>query len=457
MKKALFIVVILLFGVGLALPVSNLIIGQPKNTVLSRTQWQNAATRRLAEILEGPCADCHLEGLAAPWYAALPVAATLIQRDKTKGLRWWDMEEALGPAEGPPSEPGLAKLEREIMRGTMPPPQYLLMHWKARLGSEEKRGVAASIRELRVAYFAEKGLPSSVAEQVVRPLPKAVPADPVKAALGERLYHDKRLSEDDTISCASCHELTKGGTDQAPVSTGIRHQKGPINAPTTFNAVFQFAQFWDGRARDLQEQAAGPVENPLEMGTTFERVIEKLNADEDFRAAFQAAYPEGFTKETITHAIAEFEKTLITHGDAFDRFLLGDQTALTEVQKRGWEAFQREGCVTCHVGSLLGGQSFELMGRAKDYFAVRGNVTDADLGRYAVTKQEKDRHRFKVPTLRNVERTFPYFHDGTVTDLLEAVQKMAEFQFGKRLKDADASAIVEFLKALTGTWRGKTI
>lgn len=455
--KRLLAVAVVAGLIGLAFPVSNLFVGQPTGTVLSQMEWKDPTVGNLARMLEGACADCHLEGLKPPWYAFLPVASTMVHRDKTEGLRWWDFVEVLGPVDGAPSEPGLAKLEREVLRGSMPPVPYLAMHWKAYLGERDRQTVLSAIREIRVAHFAPKDLPRPIAERVIRPLPSSVPTDPTKVALGERLYHDKRLSEDNTISCASCHDLAKGGTDQARFSTGIRGQLGGINAPTTFNAVFQFAQFWDGRAADLQEQAAAPPENPIEMGTTFERIIQKLNADEEFRAAFALAYPEGFTKATITHAIAEFEKTLITAGDPFDRFLMGDATALNDLQKTGWEVFQREGCATCHVGPLLGGRSYEPMGRAKDYFAARGNLTDADLGRFAVTKQEKDRHRFKVPTLRNIERTFPYFHDGTVTDLVEAVQKMAEFQFGKRLSESDARAIVEFLKSLTGTWRGQAI
>ena len=380
-----------------------------------------------------------------------------MERDKRVGLEWYDLADALGPVDGEPSETGLAKLERVLEQRTMPPLPYLALHWRGGLSRHQRDEVVRLIRQTRVALFAPKGIHQDIAGRVVHPLPESVPTDPNKVALGMRLYHDTRLSGDNTVSCASCHALNKGGTDQARVSTGIRGQLGGINAPTTFNAVFQFAQFWDGRASDLQDQAAGPPENPIEMGTTFDEIVGKLKADEEFRREFEAAYPEGLSKATITHAIAEFEKTLITPGSPFDRFLLGQADALSPDARAGWEAFQREGCATCHVGRLLGGRSYEKMGRAKDYFAARGNPTDADLGRYAVTRQDRDRHFFKVPTLRNIARTFPYFHDGSVADLKEAVQKMAEFQFGNRLKDDEADRIVAFLQSLTGSWNGNPL
>ncbi|HOU52662.1 MAG TPA: cytochrome c peroxidase [Myxococcota bacterium] len=456
MKKSLAVLVGML-ALALLLPAINLFRGQPKGTVLTTRAHGDARVQRMAQVLEGPCADCHLEGVPRPFYAALPVASSLVERDKRVGLEWYDLAEALGPADGEPSEVGLAKLERVLEQRTMPPLPYLALHWRGGLSRHERDEVLRSIQQVRVALFAPRGLSQEVAGRVVHPLPESVPTDPNKVSLGMRLYHDTRLSGDNTISCASCHALNKGGTDQARVSTGIRGQLGGINAPTTFNAVFQFAQFWDGRASDLQDQAAGPPENPIEMGTTFAEIVAKLQADEEFRREFEASYPEGLSKATITHAIAEFEKTLVTPGSPFDRFLLGQHDALPAQAKAGWEVFQREGCATCHVGRLLGGRSYEKMGRAKDYFAARGNPSDADLGRYAVTRQEQDRHRFKVPTLRNIARTFPYFHDGSVTDLKDAVQKMAEFQFGSRLKDSDADRIVAFLESLTGSWNGNPL
>ncbi|MCL5098428.1 MAG: cytochrome-c peroxidase, partial [Candidatus Omnitrophica bacterium] len=227
-----------------------------------------------------------------------------------------------------------------------------------------------------------------------------------KAELGRKLYHDKRLSGDDTVSCATCHDLAKGGTDQEKVSTGVRSQKGGINAPTTFNAAFQFKQFWDGRALTLEAQAGGPPNNPIEMDSNWKQIIGKLEADPAFAQEFKAAYPEGFTDKTITDAIAAFERTLLTPNSRFDKYLAGDANALSDDEVRGYARFKDTGCATCHSGVLLGGGSFEIMGRHGDYFKDRGGpVTDADKGRISVSKDGKDLHKFKVPTLRNVAKT----------------------------------------------------
>ena len=282
--------------------------------------------------------------------------------------------------------------------------------------------------------------------------------DPVKAALGERLYHDTRLSGDNTISCASCHDLALGGTDQHPVSDGIRGQKGGINSPTTYNAALNFAQFWDGRAATLEAQADGPPNNPVEMGSNWTPITETLVKDKAFVKEFTAAYPEGINKTTLTHAIAEYERTLLTPNSRFDKYLKGDEAALAADEKHGYQVFQEKGCATCHVGELLGGKSYEVMGLRADYFGARGGkLTDADNGRYNVTKDEKDRHAFKVPTLRNVARTFPYFHDGSKKTLREAVDAMATYQGGEALGEKDAQDVVKFLETLTGEYKGKAL
>jgi len=242
------------------------------------------------------------------------------------------------------------------------------------------------------------------------------------------------------------------------VSTGIRGQKGPINSPTVFNARFGLAQFWDGRAKDLFEQAGGPVENPLEMGAKWPDVVATLAKDPALVAEVTALYPAGLTADSIKDAIAEFEKSLVTPNSAFDRFLLGDAAALTAEEKAGHELFVSIGCATCHVGQALGGRSFEPMGRDRDWFALRGGaLTDADQGRFNFTKKEEDRRYFKVPTLRNVAVTGPWFHDGATTDLLAATKSMAAVQLDVDLSDADAQAIVAFLGALTGEFRGKKL
>jgi cytochrome c peroxidase len=287
-------------------------------------------------------------------------------------------------------------------------------------------------------------------EARVAPLPDPTGLDPAKVELGRRLYHDPRLSGDGTLSCASCHDLARGGADAAVSSTGIRGQIGPINSPTTLNSSLHFAQFWDGRAATLEEQAAGPVANPLEMGAEWPTVVATLQQDDWYAPRFAAAYPAGLTQETVTHAIAEYERTLITPG-RWDAYLRGDDSALTEQELRGFTAFQQSGCLSCHYGPALGGQSYEKFGVTGDYFADRGTpLTDADLGRFNVTGNESDRHKFKVPTLRNVAQTAPYFHDGSTTSLAEAVRIMARYQLGRELSDATTADIVAFLQALDG-------
>jgi len=244
--------------------------------------------------------------------------------------------------------------------------------------------------------------------------------------------------------------LDHGGAEPRKTSTGIRGQVGPINSPTVLNSGYNFVQFWDGRAKDLQEQAAGPVENPIEMGAKWENVVERLKKNEEYTAAFAKLYEDGVTKDNATDAIAEYEKSLITPS-RFDKFLLGEEGAITDAEKKGYATFKEAGCTACHTGIIAGGTMFQKMGLVNDYFKDRGTpVTEADLGRFNVTKKEADKHFFKVPTLRNVELTSPYLHDGSRATLEETVQVMGKYQLGKDLSDAQINSIVTFLKSLTG-------
>lgn len=291
---------------------------------------------------------------------------------------------------------------------------------------------------------------ASFAVEPIVPIKDVTSAAPIKVKLGERLFHDKLLSPDHTISCASCHDLKKGGTDQLPVSIGIKNQKGPINSPTVFNSRYNIKQFWDGRAKDLVEQAAGPVTNPKEMGSNWTYVIKTLKSDPKYVSLFKSSYGGEINQATITQAIAEFEETLVTPS-RFDDYLLGNKTAITKQEKLGYEKFKAIGCTACHNGINVGGAMFMKMGLVHDYFKDRGTaLTDADLGVYNVTKKESDKHVFKVPTLRNIELTQPYFHDGQTKSLSEAVIKMAHYQLGRKLPKEDVADIVSFLKSLTG-------
>lgn len=295
------------------------------------------------------------------------------------------------------------------------------------------------------------------ADEPLRPLPQTLNTDARKAALGERLFHDKRLSGDNTLSCASCHDLQRGGVDGQPSSTGIGGAKGPINAPTVFNAALNFRQFWDGRAATLEEQAAGPVHNPKEMGSNWNEVLGKLSKDEGLVAQMKDAYAEGLQPKNIQDAIATFERTLITPNSRFDRFLRGERNALTADEQSGYRLFKNYGCVACHQGVNVGGNMFQTFGVMGDYFAKRGSMAEADLGRYNVTRVEADKHTFKVPTLRNVALTAPYFHDGSVATLPEAVDVMFRFQLGRPASAQDKELIVKFLYTLTGEYKGRSL
>ena len=280
------------------------------------------------------------------------------------------------------------------------------------------------------------------AEEPIKPIPEELEVDAKKAALGKQLFFDTLLSKDNTISCASCHLLQAGGDDNQAVSFGIKGQKGPINAPTVYNAVFNFRQFWDGRAADLKEQAMGPVENPVEMGHNFKSLIPILNKT-PYKAKFDAIYKDGITKENIADAIAEYEKTLITPNAPFDLYLKGDKNALTKEQKEGYELFKSKGCITCHHGVNIGGNMY-------NKFGIFTEANTSDLGRYNVTHRERDKYYFKVPSLRNIERTAPYFHDGRTDDLHMAVLTMAQYQLGRKITPDEVDKIVAFLKSLNG-------
>lgn len=291
------------------------------------------------------------------------------------------------------------------------------------------------------------------ANEPILPIPTDHRIDARKAALGEKLFNDARLSNDNSISCASCHNLDEGGADQAAFSNGIHGQRTSVNSPTVFNSSLNFKQFWDGRADTLESQVAGPIHAPNEMGSNWDEIIAKLNQSIEYQSEFKAIYDAGIRPENIQDAIASFERTLVTPNSRFDQFLRGDQEILTKAEKEGYKTFKSVGCISCHQGVNVGGNLFQEFGVLGNYFADRGNITTADLGRFNITHQEHDRHVFKVPGLRNVSRTFPYFHDGSAKTLEEAVLVMSKYQLGRELSAPEIDLIVAFLKTLDGEYK----
>ena len=368
------------------------------------------------------------------------------------------LQELVQRKDRPVGETVLAKMEWVILNDTMPPAKFAVVHWGSRLSDQDKKDILTWVAQTRKAHYATDAAPEH-ANEPIQPIPHRLPMDEAKVALGKTLFNDARLSADSTVACATCHAMDKAGTDNARFSEGIRKQLGDVNAPTTFNAVFNFVQFWDGRAADLQEQAGGPPLNPIEMGSKdWDEIVARLAADAELTAKFRAVYPDGWSGKNITNAIAEYEKTLISPDSRFDRWLRGDKSALTAAEVEGYERFKAYRCASCHVGKSMGGQSYEYLDLKKDYFADRGGKPlGSDKGRFNASGKEEDMHRFKVPNLRNVELTHPYLHDGTVTTLDEAVRIMGIYCSGLDVPQKDRALIVGFLRTLTGQHEGRPV
>jgi cytochrome c peroxidase len=297
----------------------------------------------------------------------------------------------------------------------------------------------------------ELPLPDFIVPGAIAALPQPQPVDPARIALGRQLFNDARLSADESVSCASCHILEQGGADPGRVhSVGVHGREGRINTPSVLNAAFNVAQFWDGRARTLEEQLALSLADPLEMDQSAAHGARKLAVDADLNAAFRGVYRDGLTAENLIDVLAYYVRALTTPDAPFDRYLRGDPSAVDEEAIEGYALFQTLGCISCHHGRNVGGNLFQRMGVMDDYFAAVGERSIADRGRYNVTGRERDRHVFKVPSLRNVAERPPYFHDGSAWTLQEAVQTMVRYQLGRPASDEDIELIVAFLRSLSG-------
>jgi len=400
---------------------------------------------QLLELLsDNGCFQCHSSSQKLPSYANLPVIGKSMKQHIRHGKDFLDFDAAFAQL---PSidDATLAKLEHSVEYGTMPLAEYRLVHWGSGIDANE----AATLRN----WISDKrgGVPD------ITPVPASIPFDAAKAVLGEKMYNDGRISIDGTISCATCHILDQGGADEhnERVSEGVDGNLGTVNAPTVYNSFFNVRQFWNGRAADLKEQAAGPPVNPLEMGDqTFDQIVERLRQDKALVKEFEALYPgEGITQSSVTDAIAEFEKTLLTPDSRFDLYLKGDASAMSAEELAGYQAFKANSCAACHTGVILGGKSFEKLSIYGDYFADRSSdiaYNGDDDGLKGFTGNDSDYRKYKVPGLRNVAITAPYFHDGTMLTMEDAVKAMAKYELGKELSDADVSSIVAFMRTLTG-------
>ena len=420
-----------------------------------------APEARVAEILDkGGCLDCHSAKPDMPFYADMPLIGDMIKADVEEGYRAFDIAPLVNALKSgeTPNPVDVAKLEKVAEERRMPEAKYYLIHWGSQMTDAKSDIITDWAASYRSALYND-GLEGKRAGEPVRPIVPPTDIDQEKALLGFALYHDTRLSVDNTVSCASCHDLDTGGVDNHQYSHGVEDRLGGVNAPTVYNAVYNFVQFWDGRANTLAEQAAGPPLNPVEMASTsFDEIIAKLSTDANYVAQFAKLYPEGITEATITNAIEEFERTLTTPNSRFDKWLLGDEKAITADELKGYNLFKEYNCATCHGGPNLGGLSYELMGVRRDYFKARGmELTEEDNGRFKQTNNERDRHRFKVPGLRNVELTWPYFHDGTRLTMDDAVRDMALYQADVKLSDSETEAIVAFLRTLTGEYNGEVL
>lgn len=444
--------------------------GEHESNLPVPTNPQQAKSMATA-IMQSKCADCHG---AVPAFNGLSNMLSLgqVKRDIIAAQRAFCMEPD-GSVRS--SNIDFLKMDHVLKTRSMPPALYTMVHLGTGLTADDvtimryhfdrKDAVKRAFSPVRPADMSQNDFAaylSGITDGANPDLAKA------KVYLGHRLYFDTRLSTTNKVSCASCHDLTKGGTDNLPKSEGVpgpdgKPQLGGVNAPTVYNAEGNIRQFWDGRAADLKEQAGGPPLNPVEMGYShpddWKAIAKKLSEDREYRLLFPLIYgTRGITGDTITDAIAAFERTLATPDSAFDRYLTGDDKAMTEQQVNGMYAFLNYGCATCHAGPTLGGQSFEYINTHGDLRKqATVNYTEGAFGLKDFTKKEQHKDMFRVPNLRNIALTAPYFHTGSVDKLEDAVRIMFNTQTRKTPTEALVADVTAFLQAQTGCYNGKPL
>ena len=312
---------------------------------------------------------------------------------------------------------------------------------------------------LCVLYFAPAfaEYDKSYREEPIFPIPQKIEVNKDKAGLGKKLFFEPRLSNNNTVSCASCHQLDAGGDDNVAIGIMISKQQHSINTPSIFNAQYNFRQNWDGSAKSLHEQIDLQMKNQGEFANTWQAVVEKLTNDTNLKNEFSDNYTDGVTKNNIIDALVEFEKTLITPNSRFDRFLRNEADTLTNDELEGYKIFKELGCISCHQGINIGGNLYQKFGVFYNYLAERGGISKPDYGRMNISQRPLDRHVFKVPSLRNIAVTAPYFHDGSVKTIEDAIDIMGRTQLGRTLTINEIFLIKAFLYTLTGEYKNKPL
>lgn len=305
--------------------------------------------------------------------------------------------------------------------------------------------------------MAALGQTAQDAGEPIAPLQPSEATDAARVSLGELLFHDPRLSGDGTVACASCHDLTAGGDDGLERPAGAEGKLLDFNAPTIFNVSRNFRLNWRGEFRRIEEQNEAALLDPDVMGASWNELLRRLQGDAGYLRRFAAAYSSAPTRDSVLDALATFQRSLITINARFDRHLMGQKGVLTSEELRGYELFKEYGCIACHQGANVGGNLFQRFGIFADPFTDRASEDDSDLGRFTVTGLEQDRHVYRVPSLRNVALTAPYFHNGRTTSLEEAISIMARAQLGRELPQDDIASITRFLNTLTGEYRGRRL
>jgi len=319
---------------------------------------------------------------------------------------------------------------------------------------DDENDVIPAVAHADPLYISE--LPAQqLIHEPLQPVAKPRVLNPDKVALGHKLFQDKRLSPDGEVSCDTCHSLNRAGVDGESHAVAGDVSRGRINTPSIYNSANNFRWYWDGRATTLEAQVSESVSSLTELGAEWHEVLSTLAAISEYQPLFSRLYPAGrIQKEYVIDALAEFERSLVTPDAAFDRYLFGDEQALSIEQRNGYQLFKSYGCIACHQGGNVGGNMFQLFGVMGDFFADREVILEVDRGRFNVTGKEDDNHRFRVPSLRNVALTAPYFHDGSADTLEQAVMVMATYQLGRPIPLEDARLIVMFLHSLSGVQYG---